>query len=295
MYEIGWIDLPGVVNMRDVGGIPTVDAQRIASGRLIRSDNLQGLPADTLAHLVEQLGVTDVIDLRSFVEIAQEGSGPFMAHSRVRTTHFTLYADDTQHTGIPEGESDPERPGHPPAAVAGSTGTVQDAELPWVVKDRRRQQAGAPAFGAPEIGHDKHWSTHYLGYLAERPESIVGALRVIARAEGATIVHCAAGKDRTGTVVGLALATVGAHPDAIVADYAATAERIEPIIARLRERPAYRDSLSRQTVAQQTPRPETMRLLLGALDDHYGGVLGWLTGQGWTNDDTDALHAKLRG
>ncbi len=38
-----WIDLDGVVNMRDLGGTPTADGGEIAPGRLIRSDNLQDL------------------------------------------------------------------------------------------------------------------------------------------------------------------------------------------------------------------------------------------------------------
>ena len=66
---------------------------------------------------------------------------------------------------------------------------------------------------------------HYLGYLEERPEEVAGALRSITTAPGAAIVHCAAGKDRTGVVVALALTMAGVEPEAIVADYIATGER----------------------------------------------------------------------
>ena len=38
-----WIELDGLVNMRDLGGLPTGDGGHTASGRLIRSDNLQDL------------------------------------------------------------------------------------------------------------------------------------------------------------------------------------------------------------------------------------------------------------
>ena len=38
-----WIELDGLVNMRDLGGLPTRDGGHTASGRLIRSDNLQDL------------------------------------------------------------------------------------------------------------------------------------------------------------------------------------------------------------------------------------------------------------
>ena len=36
-----WIDLEGLANLRDVGGLPTVDGGKIIPGRLLRSDNLQ--------------------------------------------------------------------------------------------------------------------------------------------------------------------------------------------------------------------------------------------------------------
>ena len=67
--------------------------------------------------------------------------------------------------------------------------------------------------GAPEVprADADYWSQHYRRYLALRPDSVVAALRVIADAPGATIVHCAAGKDRTGTVIGLALAVAGVN------------------------------------------------------------------------------------
>ena len=42
-----WIDLEGLANLRDVGGLPTVDGGKIIPGRLLRSDNLQTLtPSD---------------------------------------------------------------------------------------------------------------------------------------------------------------------------------------------------------------------------------------------------------
>ena len=38
-----WIDLEGLANLRDVGGLPTTDGGKIVPGRLLRSDNLQTL------------------------------------------------------------------------------------------------------------------------------------------------------------------------------------------------------------------------------------------------------------
>ena len=79
-----WIDLDGLVNLRDVGGIPTSDGGKIIPGRLLRSDNLQTLTAADVDQLLG-LGLTDVIDLRSDYEAEQEGPGPLVG-SDVRIT-----------------------------------------------------------------------------------------------------------------------------------------------------------------------------------------------------------------
>ena len=100
---------------------------------------------------------------------------------------------------------------------------------------------------------------HYLGYLENRPEEVVGALRSIVAAPGAAIVHCAAGKDRTGVVVALALTVAGVEPEVIVADYVATNERIEAIIERLSRAKMYT-----RRHQQAGPRPR------GAGGDHAG-------------------------
>jgi protein-tyrosine phosphatase len=291
VHDIQWIDLEGVVNMRDVGGMPTLDGGTIASGRLIRSDNLQELSDAAIRRLVDELGVTDVVDLRTHVEVAQEGAGPLVGHPSVRISHFTLYADDSAESGIPDSER----------------------ELPWETQARReaaararREQANGDVRGTsgdqsskPHIvpggqDHDDFWSDHYLSYLGQRPESVVGALRAIADAKGAVVVHCAAGKDRTGTITGLALVVAGARPEAVIADYAASAERVPQILDRLLRRPAYAANLLGKTVAEQSPRPETMTRLLAALERDFGGVLGWLSTQDWTEADTEAVRAKLR-
>ena len=287
VYSPQWIDLDGVANMRDLGGLPTETGETVRPRRLLRSDNLQNLSPEAIETLVTHYGVSDVVDLRTHVELAKEGDGPLRALEHIRHHHHTLYREDSIESGIPAAER----------------------ALPWEADERRRRharaarsqaarsQGGTVPDGSGEAGrrrsHEEFWSEHYLSYLSTRPDSIVAALDAIASSSGAAIVHCAAGKDRTGTVVGLALKVVGVSDDLVIADYAASAERVPAIMARLRSSTAYAANLQDKTVAQQSPTTDTMRLLLTALEERHGGVLGWLGGQGWTEADTDRLRRKL--
>jgi protein tyrosine/serine phosphatase len=135
---------------------------------------------------------------------------------------------------------------------------------------------------------------HYLGYLENRPEEVTAALRSIATAPGAAIVHCAAGKDRTGVVVALALTAAGVEPEAIVADYAASADRIEAIIERLARSKMYAGGVSGVPIRAHTPRTETMKAFLEQLGVRYGGLEAWLTANGFTAEELAQLRAKLR-
>jgi protein tyrosine/serine phosphatase len=123
---------------------------------------------------------------------------------------------------------------------------------------------------------------------------VLAALQVIAESRGATIVHCAAGKDRTGTVVGLALSVAGVSDAHVVEDYVATGERIQRVVARLLERPAYGEVLREQTLDHHLPRPETMARILTVLAEQHGGAAGWLVEQGWDDSQVQALRDRLR-
>jgi protein-tyrosine phosphatase len=122
---------------------------------------------------------------------------------------------------------------------------------------------------------------------------VVGALRSIIAAPGAAIVHCAAGKDRTGVVVALALTIAGVEPEVIVADYVATNERIEQIIDRLSRAKMYRNVTDKPIRAHEA-RAETMRAFLEQLDVRYGGVQKWLADNGFTADEVARLRDRLR-
>jgi protein-tyrosine phosphatase len=255
---MAWIELEGAVNVRDLGDLPTEDGQKTARARLLRADNLQELSAADITKLVRDIGVTTVVDLRSSNELAAEGPAPLDSVAGVRHVH---------HPVLPE--------------VGSNTDVIADALLTRDQQDKFRYPRD------PVCGH-------YLGYLEDRPEQVVGALRTVAHAEGAALVHCAAGKDRTGVVVALALTAAGVPAQAVVADYAASAERTEALIARLRRSRTYARDINSKPASLHQPRPETMTAFLEQMDARYGGVEAWLADHGLSDGDLRALRVKLR-
>jgi hypothetical protein len=96
-------------------------------------------------------------------------------------------------------------------------------------------------------------------------------------------------------VVALALSVAGADREAIVADYAASTERMEAIVERLLGSRTYADNLRDRPMSSHITYPETMRTFLTYVDDEYGGVEPLLARMGWDGADSDRLRAKLRG
>jgi protein-tyrosine phosphatase len=238
--------------------MPTTDGGETVTGRLLRGDNLQALSPADVEKLVQKIGLTTVVDLRSAFELASEGPAPLDSVPGVRHAHHSI---------VPE--------------VGASAGVVAAALL-------ARREADLLRYPSD------HWCGHYLGYLEERPGQVIDAMRSIARSEGAVIVHCAAGKDRTGVIVALALSTAGVAHEAIVADYVATGERSEAILARLLASPTYHDDVSNLPAAAHMPRAETMTGFLAEVDARHGGTRNWLAGHGFTDEDRSLLYAKLR-
>ncbi|HVE74813.1 MAG TPA: tyrosine-protein phosphatase [Mycobacteriales bacterium] len=135
-------------------------------------------------------------------------------------------------------------------------------------------------------------SPHYLGYLHEAPGAVIGALRALVDGEGAALVHCAAGKDRTGVVCALALSLVGVSRDDVVEDYLLTVERIEAIRDRLAASPTYAEEMARRSLAELTPHEKSIRKFLERLD-YLGGPEGWARASGLTDRDVDRLRERL--
>ncbi len=245
-------------NWLDLDG--TVNTRVLVPGVLIRSDNLQDLSDEDLRTLVDEHQLEVVLDLRTEVEIGSEGPGPMQQERRVRIDHRSLYP------------------------AMGNTDLDAETIDPWQ--------------NIPGDDHDRDEPPvvrAYMRYLRRRPDSIVEAVRTIAGSDGAVLVHCAAGKDRTGTVVALVLDAVGVERETIVADYLATGERIDAIFDRLVNTRTYREELKDSSAGQTAPLPGTMERVLELVDERYGGSVGYLRGHGLANEELALLYRRING
>lgn len=276
-----WLDLEGTANTRDVGGLPTVDGRRIRPGVLLRSDNLQDLTASDVHRLVDDLGLRTVVDLRSSGEVHLTGPTPLAG--LVRHVQLSL---------IPEWDGEPDR-AEVERAVEALTDEPEPAE-PAVDVDAALPQLAD--FDRRDRSDPSDLTGHYVGYVTAAGRNVAQALRVLADpASGPTLVHCAAGKDRTGVVVALALSLAGVQRDAVVADYLRSAERAARILARLQATEAYGPSLAGVPVDDVRPRRESIEGFLAYVDRAYGGPHGLAMALGVTEEEVARLGVRLLG
>jgi protein-tyrosine phosphatase len=109
------------------------------------------------------------------------------------------------------------------------------------------------------------------------------------------LVHCTAGKDRTGLVIALLLGLANVPAETIAADYALSSAYLRPLFAHIREQllqasPEMDLSKFEQIMAAT---PEMMLETLEYLDARYGGTRPYLTRLGFTEVQLDYLRDCL--
>lgn len=96
--------------------------------------------------------------------------------------------------------------------------------------------------------------------------------------EGATLVHCAAGKDRTGVIIAIALLLAGVDESSVITDHR-TEDGIAGVFERLRSRKRIPAGTTLEAPILRTPR-EAIELVVGDVTGARGGAWGWFEEQG---------------
>lgn len=137
----------------------------------------------------------------------------------------------------------------------------------------------------------------YRGMLEGHSAGIlVEVVRVLALADGPVLVHCTAGKDRTGVVVALALRLLGVSRTAVVADYRLTDAAMPRVFARIPVTVANGLAGASTAIAPEFGRAPAHAIgeFLDALDAHAGGADGWFRHRGGDAAIVDALQERMR-
>ena len=110
---------------------------------------------------------------------------------------------------------------------------------------------------------------------------------------GGVLVHCHAGKDRTGVVIAVTLAVVGVSDEDIADDYALTQLVLEPLIADWLDQMSH-DAQERERLRQlSVPSREAMLDTLHHLRERHGGAVPYLLEAGVTQAQLDRLRNRL--
>jgi protein-tyrosine phosphatase len=159
-----------------------------------------------------------------------------------------------------------------------------------------REQLEAPDFDAAAA---RRWM---LEAYERMPAALAPAVRIAAERllGGAILVHCTAGKDRTGFVCAMLLAALDVPRDAILADYLESRRRRPPeALARALADLARLEPTPRVLAAIEViagVQPEFLDTALAAARERFGSIDGYLEAAcGLDAARRDALRDRLLG
>ena len=259
--------LSGAWNFRDVA-----ETTGVLPGRLFRSSELSNLD-DTGREVMSGLGVSDVADLRSPAELQRRGPGAVPEGVAVHNLPFP----EVSHTH--DGES-PHESSWNKMLTEPSDEDPAEAALRWMTGEYERFPTLA---GARRAVH--------------RIVTLLGQDRPV-------LVHCFAGKDRTGFAVAVACEAAGVDRDAILADYLRSNDAVGRLRVRILETMRSREGMTDEVVSFAASRltdevlgvrEEYLVAARRVLDETYGGLPGYLAAAGVSDDDVARLRARLRG
>lgn len=136
--------------------------------------------------------------------------------------------------------------------------------------------------------------TQYLEIARDAAAQIAQILSIIAeRASHPVIVHCTAGKDRTGVLVAVLMALLGVDDEVIVDDYMLSADAMTALRQQLIERyPEGRDVIERANELFSAT-PGNIANLLASLRQQYGTVEAYAASAGAGPDVVAGLRDAL--
>lgn len=208
------------------------------------------------------------------------------------TAHGVLYRGDAPYPGD---SAPPELESWPPSAVIDLRGDTERERFAYgwpdgmVVHNMPLFDSAAP--GARPVDLQSLY-TRMLHYNETRAGEILA--RVV-EPEGPVLLHCTAGKDRTGVLVAVLLLTAGVEPDAVVDDYVRSEEALFDLIDRWLE-VGIRHQNSPPLAEQFLRAPaDAIAPIVEQLTSAPGGPAQWMLDHGASSAHLDTWRARIHG
>lgn len=222
------INLTGVKNIRDLGGIKTVDGRKIKEKALIKSGTLYKATEEDIRALTEDYHVKMVIDLRT---VAERKVMPSPCMKSVSQIWNPLYMEHIQGLDVFTKDEREIVENHLKALFVVNH-KADDKTRKYM--DNVRMMVKEENFDA-----DAYMARMYQKFvnnqIIQKQMKQFFSLLMNNR-EGAILWHCSAGKDRTGMITALLLTALGVSRKDILADYMASNESSQDAVDHILEK-----------------------------------------------------------
>ena len=136
---------------------------------------------------------------------------------------------------------------------------------------------------------------NYLLILEQAAPNFARAVTAVARApEGAVLVHCAGGVDRTGLVTALLLRMAGVGTETVATDWAHSEQNWAPLIGEWVDSAPDEAERGKRQMLSSMPAA-AMRAVLAELEEQHGSARDYLLTAGARRQDLDDIRDRLRG
>ncbi|KAK2596424.1 hypothetical protein N8I77_013315 [Diaporthe amygdali] len=257
-----FIQVPGVPNFRDIGGYPITSSagKVVRTGLVFRSSEPSKVDDQGIVKL-QALGIKDVYDLRSRLELvrdAQNGNGRQARTWPGATRVVAPVFSDSEYT--------------PEAIAARFRMYATDTTTPIVLAHLREILKAAAAEDNPDRPY-RSILQHFASNSTGGPYPI--------------LIHCSAGKDRTGVICALILSLCGVEDEAVAHEYSLSE-------LGLKSRPEFLRNLLQEPVVKGNAaaamqmvgsRKRFMLALLRTMKEQWGSVDQCVIGLGLIDQD----------
>lgn len=134
----------------------------------------------------------------------------------------------------------------------------------------------------------------YLGYLEFGPDAWIKLFELFADAStGPLVLHCTAGKDRTGVSTAFLLSVLGVEREWIEADYQLTNRDVERQVDFIEQHIGLPEGMSREDMMSAAGVPlDAIGDFLDGVEERWGGPVEYLRSIGINDEAFDSIRAN---